>query len=73
MQLPKYIGETRRFEAYGRTFVIRRIRSNTYTLAALDLDRIRFGNRKEILQDIGTAQATGQLPKQQTSIPDAKH
>jgi len=62
-KFPK-LGETVTFEMHGKRFHLKKINRTEYFLSCpLSSPRSRFGNRKEILEDIQSISETGVLPR----------
>lgn len=57
------------FDAHGKRFYCRKISGSEYMLTCpMATPRARFGNAKEMAEDIGRALETGSLPQSASSV-----
>ena len=62
-QLPRYIGETVRVSAHGRTGSVRKVRAGVFVFSIDGFNnRTRWGNAEEMREDLATFNMTGGFP-----------
>lgn len=61
------IGNVSRFHAHGKTFDVKKLGIDTYSMGCEGVQRRRFGTLREIRQDVAHAIETGTLPERKGS------
>lgn len=57
------VGTTSRFVTHGKTFDVKKIGIDTYSMGCEGVQRRRYGTLREIRQDVAHAIETGTLPE----------
>jgi hypothetical protein len=69
VRVPRKLGEETTFIAYSIRFHLKKLASDTWCLSCpLHSPRCRFGNRAEIIEDVGKVLETGALPKSVNAV-----
>lgn len=69
IKLPRIRGSEIAFTAHGKRFYVKKISGTDFMMTCpLDTPRARFGNRKQIQQDIDYAFDSGTLPRSSSPI-----
>ena len=61
------VGQVSRFDAHGKTFDVKKLAAETYSMGCIGIQRRRFGTLCDIRQDVVHALETGTLPERKGS------